>query len=302
MTAAVLSDARGPLPGDAPIRGLTVSAILHVGIVVLTLITWPRSLEIPEPPVELPVELLPVSDETNIIPMEKLEDIRPPEPEPATEPEPEPRVAVAEPEPEITPEPVEEAPPPLPDTQAAPEEDITTPTPDEAPEEDVTPRAKPRPPAPPAEERDARSEEDIIAGLTDLEDEDRPRDRAPEERTAPADRTTQGVGAQTGLTVSEIDSFKQQIAPCWNVPAGSRNPEELVVTLRVRLNRDGSLAAMPEYDDIARVSSSGPAYRAAAEAARRAVIQCAPYSLPADRYDSWQEIVLDFDPSRMAGR
>lgn len=298
-----MSDNVGPLPDDAPYRGLTVSAILHAGIIVLTLITWPRFMEIPEPPVELPVELLPVSDETNIIPMEKLEDIRPPEPEPATEPEPEPRVAVAEPQPEPEPAPIEEVPPPpTPNTEPAPEEDLTTPTPEEAPVEEVTPREKPRPPAPPAEEPDRRSEDDIIAGLTDLEDEDRPRDRAPEERTAPADRTTQGVGAQTGLTVSEIDSFKQQIAPCWNVPAGSRNPEELVVTLRVRLNRDGSLAGMPEYDDIARVSGSGPAYRAAAESARRAVIQCAPYTLPADRYESWQEIILDFDPSRMAGR
>jgi len=57
-----------------------------------------------------------------------------------------------------------------------------------------------------------------------------------------------------------------------------------------------------KYEDMARCSSSGPAYRAAAESARRAVIQCAPYTLPADRYDSWQEIVLDFDPAAMAGR
>ena len=46
-----------------------------------------------------------------------------------------------------------------------------------------------------------------------------------------------------------------------------------------------------------------PYTRAAAEAASRAIYQCAPYKLPAERYSEWQEInPLRFDPRQMMGQ
>jgi hypothetical protein len=43
--------------------------------------------------------------------------------------------------------------------------------------------------------------------------------------------------------------------------------------------------------------------RAASEAARRAIYQCQPYRLPADRYNQWREInPLRFDPRQMMGQ
>jgi hypothetical protein len=49
-------------------------------------------------------------------------------------------------------------------------------------------------------------------------------------------------------------------------------------------------------------AASNPYMRTAAEAALRAVNVCEPYKLlPSDRYDSWREIVMTFDPSRMIG-
>ena len=39
--------------------------------------------------------------------------------------------------------------------------------------------------------------------------------------------------------------------------------------------------------------------RAAAEAARRAVSRCAPYNLPADKYEAWADVIVNFDPSEM---
>jgi colicin import membrane protein len=33
----------------------------------------------------------------------------------------------------------------------------------------------------------------------------------------------------------------------------------------------------------------------------RAVRRCAPYNLSAEKYDSWQEIVVTFDPREMFG-
>jgi hypothetical protein len=46
-----------------------------------------------------------------------------------------------------------------------------------------------------------------------------------------------------------------------------------------------------------------PYTRAAAEAASRAIYQCAPYNLPAKRYSEWREInPLRFDPREMMGQ
>ena len=35
------------------------------------------------------------------------------------------------------------------------------------------------------------------------------------------------------------------------------------------------------------------------EAAVRAVRRCAPYSLPAEKYDTWKDVTFNFDPSQM---
>ena len=42
-----------------------------------------------------------------------------------------------------------------------------------------------------------------------------------------------------------------------------------------------------------------PYFRGAAERALRAVQSCAPYRLPADRYEVWREIEFRFNPSRI---
>jgi colicin import membrane protein len=42
-------------------------------------------------------------------------------------------------------------------------------------------------------------------------------------------------------------------------------------------------------------------YRAAAEAAQRAVVQCSPYQLPAEYYEDWKEIKFNMDPKEVLG-
>ena len=43
----------------------------------------------------------------------------------------------------------------------------------------------------------------------------------------------------------------------------------------------------------------GRLVRTAAESAVRAVSKCAPFNLPADKYETWAEVVVNFDPSDM---
>ena len=98
------------------------------------------------------------------------------------------------------------------------------------------------------------------------------------------------------LSQSEMDSLRSQVQRCWNIPAGAMDAENLRVSVRFKLDPSGALEGSPEI--IAGGGSSG-VERAAAEAARRAVARCAPYNLPADKYDAWADVIVNFDPSEM---
>ena len=93
--------------------------------------------------------------------------------------------------------------------------------------------------------------------------------------------------------------IRRKVEGCWNVPAGAREAENLLVEIRVVLNRDGSVYRADIVDN-GRMGDSF--YRVAAESARRAVHICSPFSeLPVDRYDIWQSLTLRFNPKEMLG-
>ena len=100
----------------------------------------------------------------------------------------------------------------------------------------------------------------------------------------------------SSLTMSERDSVRRQIEPCWNVPAGARDAENLVVDIRLRLNADGTVMTA-ELVDGARAARD-TFFRAAAESALRAVLnpRCSPLRLPPKKYEEWKNMVLSFNP------
>jgi hypothetical protein len=65
-----------------------------------------------------------------------------------------------------------------------------------------------------------------------------------------------------------------------------------IATVRFKLNRGGSLADVPSVVKPA----TDPLSQAANESALRAVRQCTPLKLPADRYEVWKEVEVTFDP------
>ena len=119
-------------------------------------------------------------------------------------------------------------------------------------------------PAPPEPAKTEKAEEEvpfdaILAGLTGEEDQ------------STAEAKTQA--RLTGLLRQTItDAIKQKVERKWNVPAGVRDAGELVVTLRIRLQRDGSAKWVEIVDD----GSGGANYRTMAESARRAVLAASP--------------------------
>lgn len=102
------------------------------------------------------------------------------------------------------------------------------------------------------------------------------------------------LGAQ--LTASEIDLIRQQIERCWNIPEGARDDKDLVVEMRVSVDRDGDVS---QATILASGSTpSDPVFPAAAASARRALFnpQCRPLRLPPDKYEYWKEFIMDFSP------
>lgn len=96
-----------------------------------------------------------------------------------------------------------------------------------------------------------------------------------------------------GMTSEELTVFRDQVAGCWIPP----HKADGVVRLQFDLSRTGELVGNPQ------VLSSGksPEDKAAAASAVRAVVRCAPYSLPAEKYETWKTVTLNFDLRDMRG-
>jgi hypothetical protein len=119
-----------------------------------------------------------------------------------------------------------------------------------------------------------------------------------------ANRTVKGVGAMNAMVADLQDALRSQVQQCWSPQIGAPNAEEMIVDFDLILNQDGSVAQPPQLTASSQAAAaSNPYTRAAAEAARRAIMECAPYKLPADRYNQWHEInPFHFDPSQMMGQ
>ncbi len=248
---------------------------------------------------------------------------------PKEEPKPVPATDVApvpQPKEEVKPDPVKEPEPkpePVVEKTAAVEPDpiaeaIAEPQPTEAaqlPNSAPVPEAKPRPR--PAQAETAKAPERKDSDKPVKEASSRPKSEDKEfnadevaallNKQKPsgggAKRSTQqaslGGDRSTGgnrLSQNEMDALRQKLGGCWSIPAGVDDASMLKVSVRFHLDPSGGLEGRPQV--IAGGAASGPG-RTAAESAVRAVQKCAPFNLPADKYDSWSEVVVNFDPSEM---
>jgi colicin import membrane protein len=111
------------------------------------------------------------------------------------------------------------------------------------------------------------------------------------------------LGTQTGsaqrlnpsMRSQLVGLIKEQLERCWSVPIalqGAQKPP--VPSVRVGLNRDGSLSGAPSVVN----ASSDPLFRVAADSALTATRRCAPLRIPAQFhpfYADWSSIVINFD-------
>ena len=253
----------------------------------------------PETPPPVPVV------EPEPVPPEDVPDIEPPPeievatPEPPEEPEP---VEIPDPTDEIVALPEEPAPEPDPEPEVEPEpipepEPVVVAQPDPAPPPPVVvPPPMPQIDTSPEPEPEVSEDETIIAALQeDMEQLDSL------EQQAIQDALTRTRASLSGrLTGEEEEGLKFAIRECWSVPIGIRNDSELKVTLGVELDRDGTVKGTPRLIEPGAIESSE--IEQAFNAARRAVMRCQPYELPADKYEQWQRMEIVFNPERMVLR
>ncbi len=311
-------------------RAVAFSLGGHAAVLVLGYVGLPLLRE-PPPLLDAPmvVEVVTIAEETNVPPP------APPEPEPK------PEQAAAPPEPEPAPKPPPPPPPVEPPPVAAPTPEPPSPpqpaTPSEPkvaalpPPAEPKPQAKPKPaPEPEAKPKPRPSQvlvkakpkrkpkkpdmfASVLKTVEDLKKQAPPPAEKPEKPKPDAgeDFSQQIARALSNqpvshdptrpLTMSEIDAVRHQIAQCWNVPAGAKDAEDLVIAIGMQMNPDGSVRRA-EIQDQTRLRQD-QFFRAAAESALRAVLnpRCNPLRLPRDKYDRWKTMTLTFNPKQMFG-
>jgi hypothetical protein len=274
------------------------SALLHAAVIAAVVVDLPwlhaSPPADPSPPV-IEVEMANIADKTNPPPPKAEVKPEPPKPEPA-KPPPQP---VAKPEPPKPEPPKPEPPKPAeatPEPEPLPKPKEVPKVAEKPPEPPPTPKVKPEPPKP-------AFDPNKLAALLDRSIK-KSAEQAPPTPTPSTPQPTRANSSRLAdlsqqLSLSEMDAVKQQIERNWSVPAGAKDAGNLVVRIHIALNPDGTLSGPPRILDESRMGDDY--YRAAAESAVRAIYESEPLKLPPDKYDSWRDITLTFDPKEMLG-
>jgi outer membrane biosynthesis protein TonB len=301
-----------------------ISTALHIAILLWALVAFPNAKMDASAPVEIPVDLATPAEFTKLkAGMVDAKDEAPLAPKPDAPKQ----AAVTEKEPPKEPDQVAAVPPPpaaeekveTPKPEPKPEKSEAAPTPkpekaEEKPEpkKEEPKKAEPPPkpakeakddkpkkpkPAPQAKKHDFNTDR-IAALLNKIPDAA----KAPQAKDAPRDTPDKPVhgqsnGTQMTMSVNEIDALRARIAQCWSPPPGGLGADDIVVKIRLKLNEDGTLVGYPSITN----SGGSSFFQAAADSAVRAVYQCQPYTLPADKYSVWRDMILNFDPRQMYG-
>ena len=281
-----------------------ISAALHTAILLFALVAFPAAKMDRTPLIAIPIDLATPSDLTKIkAGVADAKDEAPLAGKPKEEKPEAVKEAAQKPEQSaaMAPE-AEQKPKPETPKEAAPKPEAKKPEDKKAeeksakPKEAAAPPKKPKPPAT-AKKRDFNTDR-IAALLNKIPDAaNEPNPVLPSDETPSKKVRGQSNGTQMTMSVNEIDALRARIAQCWSPPPGGLGAEEIVVKLRLKLNEDGTLVGYPAVAN----SGSSPFFQAAADSAVRAVFQCQPYTLPADKFSVWSDMILTFDPRQMYG-
>jgi hypothetical protein len=299
--------------------------VAHLAVLAWGFLSLPFATPIDASSIEMiPVDFVQIDDETQLTKGLRtaalVEEVPPPPPQPVVEeppplprpaPKPEPPPPSPEPEPQPPPLPQPAPPPPVPQPEPPPPapspEAVAPPPPPEpavaqpianVPMPRIRPEQRPQPrqvaesrPEPPKPRPEEAFDVDKLTAMLN-QPEETPQQPTPPVPQPPAEPTlgSPTATASVAMTMSEIDAFKSRLMRCWNVIGLPPDPPEFVARVRIRLSPDGTLAAPPQLLE----AGTSAFARSAADSALRAVVMCAPYTLPPEKYDTWGEITVSF--------
>lgn len=136
-----------------------------------------------------------------------------------------------------------------------------------------------------------KKETDKVTALLDKFPDDRDVGEMIENKPQEKNLTSDNI-----ITAGEISNMRSQIEMCWNPPVGVRGAASQRVQVIIVLNKDGTIS---NVEPITRDSNGSR--EVAIGAAVRAVLSCAPYEFPIEKYELWKEIKFTFDPRNMLG-
>ena len=293
-------------------RGWVFSGILHGGVIAAALLGLPSLFQADAEFVEETIFVSMVSEEDLVgVDRSEPEPVSQPvveaalEPEPVIEAEPVPEsieVKTPEPPPPPEPEPIEvraPEPPPLPKTKPELEPLVAPPAPQIAV---LKPRAKPAPEqfsfdtllksvVEEAQEKKPQPEPEFNTLLANVADTPPPKPKT-ETRDRPQPTSTMKLAMSHQIAAL----IKTTVEANWSVPVGVRDAGDLVVTIRIRLGRDGAVQSAEILDED---YAQDPNFRAMAESARRAVQKASPIKPLRrfnDDYNEWRDVTMTFVP------
>jgi outer membrane biosynthesis protein TonB len=260
-------------------RGIVYSSTLHGFILILLIFGLPHFLHPPmdAEPESISVDILPIAPLSNVKPQDRTPDKQEKKPvaEKATE------------------------------KKAAPETKKEEVKPEEKPEivsaRQLTKKEKKKPEKKKPVEK--KKSDDLASVLKSVENTARAEEskKPTQQKTTPDahEAKSQTYDASQPLAMSEKDAIVSQIERCWSPPIGAKNAQNLIITLHVEVGQDGSVLKAELAQDQGRYNSDS-FFQAAADSAIRAVHECSPLkNLPGDKYGTWRDMELSFNPHDM---
>lgn len=108
-------------------------------------------------------------------------------------------------------------------------------------------------------------------------------------------------GTGNGIAESDYEMVSSQIYPHWVVPSGVRDAENIIIEIRIELGDNGEVIPSSIKIVDEKKYATDHVFRAAADSARRAILQASPLSIPREKMDLFREITLRFNLKEALG-
>ena len=104
------------------------------------------------------------------------------------------------------------------------------------------------------------------------------------------------------LSVTTEYAIRHQIYTCWSVPSGLPYSEDLLVTVKLNLEKNGIVKNFEMLDHVRMNTPGEGAFNQIAQSVIRAIRLCNPIkNLPTTSYEKWKTMILRFNPVEMMG-